>query len=906
MSGTIEPELAVAPGADSRRHGPAVTLVGVAASAAIDGMFDEPAVERIAWPDASDPRSPAVALQHVLSKAGTGPGHLYVVSGLERVSPVELPKVLRTLRAYGPSAVRVCVDCAPAAQFNRGYHTIRPSSTWRILFKLAGFEVVGETRATPPPQSDDDLWSARAHWARVNPFRAEDPTALRVFALRHAASAPDAAAAMNRLLGNRPRVPVPPALEGVRGHLAFLVGTYQEFRQFLPLWAVLDPGRFTVLLREEQPDQAWPLRQKCIESWCGTRGVRLVHVRRTSDVDWGRGRGDGCVLVAGADSTAFPSHILNAAFITTARAHGWATVQLQHGVWPYASVHAPIAMASELVLTWSSEFEQGLRTEVTWLDGTRGPRALLDDTRFATAGCPLFDRYADDAAPSLADLLGTWVSRYRHAVLVATNLHWSEHRHGDDANDAVLAAAAVMPDTLFIVKPHPVHDPDEAFLARCPRNVLVLDEFCCLFAGFDSALLVRATDAVVATLSTVALEAALAGRPFAIVDTGNPNTYEHVPTVAPRDLIGHLATMLCVPRDRRAFRDHYFDVACLGHGTSHVLMHLAREISRPVRGALSRTSLLERTFAEAAVAGAVPPKPASGVVDVERPTSDEKAALSGTAGRPSVRNPYVTDADPRLSAARRERLTSDRTYYVRVDGSDGNDGLTDTAAGGLRTIQRAVWLVSSTVDMAGYQCTIQLGAGTYLESVNLSRYVGARPPIVRGDTTTPSAVEVVGVGASPCFLNHLTGSHWAIEGIKLTHGEANAVVARGSVLSLKHVEFGAAGGFHLYADTSGHIVVAGEYAISGGASAHAGADSGGSIRATGTTVRIANTLGFNLGFAFAQRGGIVQANQMTFVGSAAGRRFWAATNGVIDTGDSGADYLPGTEAGRTASGGQYI
>jgi hypothetical protein len=156
---------------------------------------------------------------------------------------------------------------------------------------------------------------------------------------------------------------------------------------------------------------------------------------------------------------------------------------------------------------------------------------------------------------------------------------------------------------------------------------------------------------------------------------------------------------------------------------------------------------------------------------------------------------------------------------------------------------------------------IQVGAGTYTESVSLGRYVGACPPIVRGDSTTPSAVEVIGVGASPCFLNYLTGAHWAIEGFKLTHGEANAVAARGGVLSLKHVEFGAAGGCHMYADMSGHIVVAGEYAISGGAAAHAVADSTGSIRTTGATVTIANTLAFPQGFAFAQHSGIVQANQ---------------------------------------------
>ena len=902
MSGTIEPALAVVPASDSRRGVRAMTLVGAAASAAVGELPADVPVERVVWPDASDPRPPAAALRDILSAPDTCPGHLYVVSGLERVSPVEIPKVLRTLRAFGPPAMRVCVDCAPAGQFNHGYQTIRPSSTWRTLFELAGFEIDGETPVVAPTPSGD-LWSARDHWARFNPFREEDPTALRVFALRHAASPPDATAATNRVLGNRPRAALPPAFEGLRGHLAFLVGTYQEFRQFLPLWAALDPARFTVLLRVAPSDHIGPLRHQAIEAWCATRDIRVVHVSRTSDVDWGRGAGDGRVLVAGADSTAFPSHILNAAFITTARTHGWATVQLQHGVWPYASVPAPIAMASELVLTWSSEFEQSLRTEVDWADGTRGPRAIIDDTRFATAGCPLFDRYADATAPSLADLLGAWVSRYRHAVLVATNLHWSEHRHGDDANDAVLDAAAVMPDTLFIVKPHPVHDLGEAFLARCPRNVLVLDEFCCLFAGLDSALLVRATDALVATLSTVALEAALAGRPFVIIDTGNRNTYEHVPTVAPRDLVGHLATLLHVPRDRSAFRDHYFDIARLGGGTSHVLTHLAQEMSRYVPETLSRASLLARTLAEAAVAGFAAPAIASAATDPQLPTGDERAALAGTVGRPSVKNPYVTDADPRLNG--RERLTADRTYYVRNDGHDSNDGLTSTGA--LRTIQRAVSLVAGSIDMGGYQCTIEVAAGTYTESVILGKYVGERPPIVRGDIVTPSAVEVACTGASPCFVNHLTGAHWAIEGFKVTHSAANAVVARGAVLSLKNIEFGAAAGFHMYADLCGHIVIAGDYAISGGAIAHAAADSPGStVRLNGRHVTLVNAPVFSIAFAHAQRCALVQASQATFGGSASGRRFWAAMNGVIDTGGGGEGYFPGQESGRTVSGGQYF
>jgi len=72
-------------------------------------------------------------------------------------------------------------------------------------------------------------------------------------------------------------------------------------------------------------------------------------------------------------------------------------------------------------------------------------------------------------------------------------------------------------------------------------------------------------------------------------------------------------------------------------------------------------------------------------------SADEKAALAGSAGTPSASNPYLTEADERLT----KLSTAAREYWVdTVAGDDSNDGLSDTpGAGGVgpwKTFNRAI------------------------------------------------------------------------------------------------------------------------------------------------------------------------------------------------------------------------
>ena len=117
------------------------------------------------------------------------------------------------------------------------------------------------------------------------------------------------------------------------------------------------------------------------------------------------------------------------------------------------------------------------------------------------------------------------------------------------------------------------------------------------------------------------------------------------------------------------------------------------------------------------------------------------------------------------STSPREKLLSDRTYYVRTDGSDNNSGLSNDSGGAFLTIQKAVDVIT-LLDLGGYAITIQVANGTYTDGVFLYSVFGGSATLV-GDVTTPSNVIISTTSADALSATNLGfANSWTIKGFK--------------------------------------------------------------------------------------------------------------------------------------------
>ncbi|MEP9376217.1 hypothetical protein ABLE91_05865 [Aquabacter sp. CN5-332] len=249
--------------------------------------------------------------------------------------------------------------------------------------------------------------------------------------------------------------------------------------------------------------------------------------------------------------------------------------------------------------------------------------------------------------------------------------------------------------------------------------------------------------------------------------------------------------------------------------------------------------------------------------------------------------------------------------WVRTDGSDNNDGLTNSASGAFATVMGAITKGLARYSLPpGQTALIRLGIpGTYAAPGSLP-YVGA-PLEIRGDAAAQASYVLSGAGAGSGVIAVGVGQ-LSLTGLTITNTGtiSHSVNADNSgYVLLTNVTFltSVTTTFALMAATGSGVIRMGAGCIVNASAGYLWLAGGGTI-VMGANLALQSTPNYTTATAQALDGGkILRGSPATaFTGTGAlGLRYNAQMNGIIDMLFGGASFIPGNSAGTTATGGQY-
>lgn len=259
------------------------------------------------------------------------------------------------------------------------------------------------------------------------------------------------------------------------------------------------------------------------------------------------------------------------------------------------------------------------------------------------------------------------------------------------------------------------------------------------------------------------------------------------------------------------------------------------------------------------------------------------------------------------SADGREILRAARTYYVRADGNDDNTGLTNSAGGAFRSIQRAANAILA-LDTGSVDVTIQIARGVHAGGIGIvGPRTGSGLIIFKGDAATPSNV-VINATHGDCFAFSESGQIVVKDMELRTTGAGNGLSSSNhSDISFENIRFGACVDNHLMVRDGGSITATGDYEIVGDAQRHISCyDAGSSVKINGRTITLTGPRHFSINNIEAGTEAVVQLIGNTYRGTATGPRFYVSRNAIIRTAGREQDYLPGDGCGAAVHGGRYM
>jgi hypothetical protein len=283
--------------------------------------------------------------------------------------------------------------------------------------------------------------------------------------------------------------------------------------------------------------------------------------------------------------------------------------------------------------------------------------------------------------------------------------------------------------------------------------------------------------------------------------------------------------------------------------------------------------------------------------------------ITATSGAVASVNSVGPDGSGNVILLVRPTLTANLTFYVRSDGNDANDGLSNSSGGAFKTIQKA-HDTCAKFDLNGYDITITVVTGTYPDPINwIGGWVGSGNVKLAGSTGTPADVNLAFTAGRNAFIVG-KGSVLQISGVKITNSGATGsgiwVIEKSTIEIIGNVDFGACPNrYHLDAISGSDIIISANYQFSGNALSHFSLQNGSRYRLSTTTITAVGTPAFT---SFANVGDVSNATilALTKVGSATGAYHATAGNSVINAFGAGPSSLFGNSAGSLTTGGQFL
>jgi hypothetical protein len=263
----------------------------------------------------------------------------------------------------------------------------------------------------------------------------------------------------------------------------------------------------------------------------------------------------------------------------------------------------------------------------------------------------------------------------------------------------------------------------------------------------------------------------------------------------------------------------------------------------------------------------------------------------------------------------REQLTADRTYYVRTDGSDSNTGLADTAGGAFLTIQHGLDVISQTLDLNIYNCTLQVRTGTFVGGAAFGpipsaggnlviRGNGAANTIITTNQDHSCGLMVRGHAGNRCTI----AGGWTFQGSNdgatylradggcVTMFIAGALICTGDNPTDVFIE----------ATDKSYVEVTSSSATIGGDLDSYMACHNSTIKHNGGVITLSSSPVFQTGFVDAIEGNsVICKTTTTFSGTATGPRFNIGTGATIITENDSLTYFPGDALGVSDGNANY-